>query len=111
MEVEKKMDIVDSLMEESNVVETLCRKDSNSEYADPGSLFLLVEWQGLTVNVDADHLLQLLKLPMLEPWQPNRLHFCYALNNPNHDGPSLHYSTPDWQEDNEVVVAVVAYEV
>lgn len=100
------MDIVGSLMEEANVVETLCRKDSNSD------LFLLVDWQGLTVNVDVDHLLQLLKLPMLEPWQPNRLHFCYALlNNPNHDGPSLHYSTPDWQEDNEVVVAVVAYEV
>lgn len=67
MEVEKKMDIVDSLMEEVDVVETLCMEDPNFGYIDPGSLFLLVEWQGLTVDADADadHLLQLLKLPML----------------------------------------------
>lgn len=65
MEVEKKMDIVDSLMEEADVVETLCKVDPNSGCIDPGGLFLLVEWEALVVNVDVDHPLQLLKLPML----------------------------------------------
>lgn len=111
MGVQKKMEIVDSLMEEANVVETLCKEDLNFGYIDPDNLFLLVDWRELAVIVDADHSSQLLKQPMLWPLLPNHPHFCYALNNPNLDDPSLYYSTPDWHEDSEDVMAVVAYEV
>lgn len=65
MGVQKKMDIDDSWMEEANVAETLCKESPNSVNIDPDSLFLLVDWRALTVNADADHQLQLLKLPKL----------------------------------------------